>query len=477
METLHMQASLMTNPLLDFSDLPHFDQIRAEHVAPAIDHLIDEAGKAMNAAEIVSPVSWETFVTPLDDAVERLNRAWGQVGHLQAVVNTPELRLAYNENLPKIVRFSSALSQNLALFIQYKKLAENPEHAVCDEERRKALANAIRNFRLSGAELPEGGRSRFAAIEMELSALSAKFSENVLDATEAFALYVEDESELSGIPGDVLAACRASAEKDARQGWKIGLQAPVLIAVLTYCDNRQLRETVYRANGLRASEVGPAELDNGGNIRRILELRQELASLLGLPSFADYSLVTKMAQSPDDVLAFLRDLASRALPSAKADREELESFARVDAGLDALEPWDISYVSEKLKQARHQVSALDVKSYFTEPKVLAGLFAVIEALYGVKIEPDTAPLWQEDVRFYRVLDARNDLVGQFYLDLYARAGKRGGAWMDDCRNHRSTGNQVQTPVVLLTCNFGKGVDGKPATFSHDDVITARTDAF
>ncbi len=459
------------NPLLDFRDLPRFDEVRPEHVLPAIDQLIDQAEAAVKAAESVSSLSWETFVTPLDDATERLNRAWGQVGHLQAVVNTPELRQAYNENLPKIVRFGSALGQNLALFAQYRKLAGSSDFATYDDARRKTLANALRDFRLSGAELSEEGRTRFAAIQQELSALSALFSENVLDATESFALFVKDASELVGIPTDVLLSCRDAAEKASMEGWKIGLQAPVLVAVLTYCDNRQLRETVYRANGLRASEAGPAELDNSCNIRRILELRHELAHLLGLPSYAHYSLATKMAQSPDEVLAFLRNLAAKAMPSAKADRGELEHFARTHVGIEFLEPWDIAYVSEKLRQARYSVSTQEVKDYFTEPKVLAGLFEVVQDLYNVKIEPDSAPVWHEDVRFFRVLDARNVLVGQFYMDLYARDGKRGGAWMDDCRNHRKIGNQTQTPVVLLTCNFGKSADGNPATFSHDDVIT------
>ena len=461
----------MTNPLLDFAGLPHYDQIKPEHVAPAIDYLISQAEAAVRTAEIVAPVTWDNFVAPLDDATERLNRAWAQVSHLQAVANTPELRRAFNENLPKIIRFGSAMGQNLALFAQYRKLAEAPEYADYDDARRKTLENALRDFRLSGADLPEEGRARFAAIQMELSALSAKFSENVLDATEAFALYVEDASELSGIPSDVLAMCRAAAENDAKPGWKIGLQTPVLIAVLTYCDNRQLREAVYRANGIRASEAGSHELDNSDGIRRILALRREQANLLGLPSYADYSLATKMAQSPGEVVSFLRSLAIKALPSAKADRDELERFARTEEGLDVLEPWDVAYVSEKLKQARYQVSAQEVKSYFTEPKVLAGLFEVIKALYGVSVEADSAPVWHDDVRFFRILDARNVLVGQFYLDLYAREGKRGGAWMDDCRNHRKNGNEVQTPVVLLTCNFGKSADGKPATFSHDDVVT------
>jgi oligopeptidase A len=275
----------------------------------------------------------------------------------------------------------------------------------------------------------------------------------------------------------VVAAARAAAEKDGRSGWKLTLQMPCYLPVQAYADDRGLRETLYRANGVRASETGPAELDNSGNIDRILALRAELAALLGFASYAEYSLATKMAQSPGEVLAFLRDLAARALPFARRDRAELEAFARDELGLQALEPWDLGYASEKLKQARYSYSEQEVKRYFTEPGVLAGLFGVIESLYGVRVREDAAPAWHEDVRFYRVEDASGRLLGQFYLDLYAREGKRGGAWMDDCRNRRvgtagaQTPPAVQTPLVYLVCNFGKGVDGKPATFTHDEVTT------
>ena len=460
------------NPLLDFSGLPRFDAIRPEHVAPAIDQLLAEAEAAVKAAETVSPVAWERFVVPLDDATERLARAWNQVGHLEGVVNTPALRAVYNETLPKVTRFWSALGQNLALFAQYRALAGAPEFATCDEARRKVVENALRDFRLGGAELPEAQKARYGEIREELSALSAKFSQHVLDATDAYALHVEDEARLSGIPADVVAACRAAAEKDGRSGWKLGLQMPVYLPVQAYADDRELRATLYRANAVRASELGddPA-LDNSALIDRILALRAELAALLGFASYADYSLATKMADTPQDVLAFLRDLAARAKPYAQQDRAELEAFAREHLGIDRLEAWDLGYASEKLKQARYSFSAQEVKRYFTEPKVLAGLFGVIHDLYGLRVEPDAAPVWHEDVRFYRLVDGDGTLVGQFYLDLYAREGKRGGAWMDDCRNRRDTARGTQTPLVYLVCNFGKGVGGRPATFTHADVTT------
>lgn len=460
-----------SNPLLDFSGLPRFDEIRPGHVTPAIDALLAEAEAAVKTAETVAPVSWESFVAPLDDATERLYRAWGQVAHLQAVADTPELREAYNANLPRISRFGSAMAQNPALYAQYKVLAASPEAAAFDPARRKVLDNALRDFRLGGAELDDAGKARFAQIQQELSALSARFSQNVLDATDAFALYVEDEAEVSGLPADVLANARAAATRDGRQGWKLTLHMPCYLPVQTYADSRALREALYRAHAVRASEFGDATLDNGANIERILALRTELAALLGYDNYAGYSIATKMATAPAQVLDFLRDLAVRARPHAQRDRIELEAFAAAELGIGRLQAWDLAYASEKLKQARYSYSEQEVKQYFTEPTVLAGLFAVIERLYGLRVQPDRAPVWHPDVRFYRLVDADGALVGQFYMDLYAREGKRGGAWMDDCRNRRVTASGVQTPLVYLVCNFGRGSDGSPATFSHDEVTT------
>ncbi len=460
------------NPLLDFSGLPRFDDIRAEHVGPAIDTLLAQAEAAVKQAETVAPVSWESVVEPLDDATEKLWRAWGQVGHLQAVVNTPAMREAYNASLPKVSRFSSALGQNLALYAQYKALKAAPEWAGYPEARRKVLDNALRDFRLGGAELDEVGKARFAAIQEELSALSAKFSEHVLDATDAFALYVEDAARLSGIPAEVLAAAKAAAEKEGKPGWKLTLQMPCYLPVMAHADDRALREQLCHAYFVRASELGSKpELDNTPVIKRILVLRAELAALLGFADYAGYSLATKMAGSPAQVLDFLHDLAARALPFARRDRAELEAFARENLGLETVEAWDLAYAGDKLKQARYSFSEQDVKRYFTEPKVLAGLFGLVHDLYGVQVKPDSAPVWHPDVRFFRIERADGTLAGQFYLDLYAREGKRGGAWMDDCRNRRDRAAGTQTPLVYLVCNFGKGSDGKPATFTHNEVIT------
>lgn len=460
------------NPLLDFSGLPRFDEIRAEHVGPAIDTLLAQAEAAVKKAETVAPVSWESFIEPLDDATEKLWRAWGQVGHLQAVVNTSAMREAYNASLPKVSRFSSALGQNLALYAQYKALKAAPEWAGYPEARRKVLDNALRDFRLGGAELDEVGKARFAAIQEELSALSAKFSEHVLDATDAFALYVEDAARLSGIPAEVLAAAKAAAEKEGKPGWNLTLQMPCYLPVMAHADDRALREQLCHAYFVRASELGSKpELDNTPVIKRILVLRAELAALLGFADYAGYSLATKMAGSPAQVLDFLHDLAARALPFARRDRAELEAFARENLGLETLEAWDLAYAGDKLKQARYSFSEQDVKRYFTEPKVLAGLFDLIHDLYGVQVKPDSAPVWHPDVRFFRIERADGTLAGQFYLDLYAREGKRGGAWMDDGRNRRDRAAGTQTPLVYLVCNFGNGGDGKPATFTHNEVIT------
>ena len=466
-----MSHSMPGNPLLDFSGLPRFTEITPEHVGPAIDQLLVEAEAAVRHAESVSPVQWETFVEPLDDATERLWRAWGQVSHLQAVVNTPALREAYNDNLPKVTRFGAALGQNLALFAQYRALADSPAFATYDVARRKVVENALRDFHLGGAELGETEKARFAEIQETLSSLSARFSQNVLDATDAYALYLHEEAELAGLPADTVAMCRAAAEQEGKAGWKLGLQMPCYLPVQAYAENCGLRETLYRPSAVRASEFDLPERDNSMAINQILALRTELAALLGFASYADYSVATKMAQSPAEVLEFLRDLAARAKPHARRDRTELENFAAEHLALETLEAWDLAYVGEKLKQARYSFSEQEVKQYFTEAKVLAGLFDVIESLYGLQVQPDSAPVWHEDVRFYRLVDAQGALVGQFYLDLYAREGKRGGAWMDDCRNRRDSAGQMQTPLVYLVCNFGRGVEGRQATFSHNEVTT------
>ncbi|MBU0752899.1 MAG: M3 family metallopeptidase [Gammaproteobacteria bacterium] len=463
------------NPLLDFSQLPRFDVVTPDHVAPAIRELLEQNRALVETlTRPDTAATWNGFVQPLTDAGERLSRAWGIVGHLHAVNDVPAWREAYNAMLPEVSRFYAELGQNLALFAKFKALAASPEYATLSPARRRILDNDLRDFRLSGAELPEDKKPRFQEIQEELAALGAKFSENLLDATNAHAEWVENAAGVAGLPDDVVAAARAAAEQGGsvakRAGWKFTLHAPSYIPVMQYAEDRELRARMYRAYATRASEHGKADWDNGPLIDRILALRAEEAALLGYGSYAEVSLVPKMASTPGEVAAFMRDLASKARPHAEGDVAELREFAAKELGLATLESWDLAWASEKLKQARYAFSDDEVKQYFPEPRVLDGLFHVVATLFGVTLEPDTAPVWHPDVRFFRILkDGR--LIGQFYLDLFARETKRGGAWMDDAISRRTCEGGVQTPVAYLNCNFPGPVEGKAATFSHDDVIT------
>jgi len=460
------------NPLLDFSDLPKFADIRAEHVTPAVDRLLAEARAALETATRAdAPGTWEAFVTPLEDANERLGRAWNQVSHLHAVMDAPELRLAYNENLPKVTQYWTALGQNEALARKYRALRDSDAFASLSPARKRIVENALRDFRLGGAELPADEKPRYAKIQEELAALSAKFSENVLDATNAYSILIEDEARVKGIPADALAAAREAAAKDGRQGWKFTLHAPSYFPVMQYADDRALREEMYRASATRASEFGRADWDNTALIARILGLRREEAAMLGYATYAQRSLEPKMADSPRQVLDFLADLARRARPHAEKDRAELTEFARAELGLDVLEAWDAPYASEKLQAKRYAFSNNEVKQYFPEDAVLGGLFRLIEKLYAVRIVPAQAPSWHEDVRFFEVRMPSGELSGRFYLDLYARETKRGGAWMDEAVSRRRKGPGMQTPVVYLNCNFSRPQGGKPAVLDHDEVMT------
>ncbi|KVT66005.1 oligopeptidase A [Burkholderia ubonensis] len=473
-----MSASANTNPLLDFSGLPRFGEIRPEHVTPALDTLLADANRAVDAASAsATPATWADVVEAVERATEPLGRAWGVVGHLNAVADTPELRAAYGENLPRVTEFWSSVGQNLALYEKYKAIAASAEYATLSVERKKILDNALRDFRLSGAELPEDQKPRFAELQEQQAALSKAFSDHVLDATNAYAYVAQDEAELAGLPGDAVEAAREAAQRDGKDGWKFTLHFPSYFPVLQYADNRALRETLYRAYATRASELGPqygggnAEWDNTAIVADELKLRREEAQMLGYRNFAEVSLAPKMAESPQQVVAFLEDLATRARPHADQDWDELRAFAAKELGLAELAPWDVAYAAEKLRQQRYAFSENEVKQYFPEPAVLKGLFTVTETLFGVRIKADDAPVWHKDVRFFRVENRDGSLVAQFYLDLYAREGKRGGAWMDDARSRAKRGSSVQTPVAYLTCNFSAPVGGKPACFTHDEVIT------
>ncbi|AZP10743.1 M3 family metallopeptidase [Undibacterium parvum] len=464
------------SPLLDFSYLPRFDAIRPEHVTPAIELLLEQNRAVVAQLEqSTEPVSWENFVQPLEDATEHLGRVWSIIGHLNAVVDTPELRAVYNENQPVITEFWTELGQNLALFDKYKALRAAGNFDQLSPARQTIINNAIRDFRLSGAELADDKKQRYAEIQEKHAALSTKFSENVLDATNAYGLFVEDVSELAGLPEDVLQAAKNAAEKDEKPGYKFTLHFPSYFPVLQYAENRALRESIYRANATKASELGAKpEWDNTSIINELLELRKEEAVLLGYKNYAEVSLVAKMAETPAQVSEFLLDLAQRGRSFAEKDLAELRSFARDNLGIDDLQAWDTTYASEKLREQRYAFSEQEVKLYFPEHKVVDGLFRVIQTLFAVDIKLDSAACWHPDVKFYR-LEKDGQLIGQFYLDLYARDGKRGGAWMDDARGRRRTSNGIQTPVAYLTCNFSEpvSVDGikKPALFTHDEVIT------
>jgi oligopeptidase A len=470
-----------TNPLLDFSGLPRFDQIRPEHVTPAIEQLIADARRVVDSLEAPSgQVSWDNFVVPLEEASERLGRAWGVVNHLNHVMDTPELRATYNENQPKITEFWTELGQNEALFGKYKQLRASPDYVNLSPARKRIVENALRDFRLGGAELPEKQKERFAEIQEEQAKLSTRFSENVLDATNDYKLLVENEAELSGLPDDARSAARAAAERDGKTGWQFSLHFPSYFPVLQFADNRELRARIYRANATKASEMGVVfsdveKWDNTGNIAQLLKLRDEEAKLLDFRSFADVSLEPKMAETPEHVIEFLEDLARRARPYAEKDLGQLRAFAKDELGIADMQAWDVAYASEKLREKRYAFSAQEVKQYFPEPKVVAGLFGLISKLFDVTIAPDHAPVWHPDVRFFRI-ERGGQLIGQFYLDLYAREGKGQGAWMDDARGRRlTTGGIVQTPIAYLTCNFTPPaeVDGKlqPSLFTHDEVTT------
>ncbi len=460
------------NPLLDFSALPRFSQIKPEHVTPAVDALLAE-NKALveqlaNAAEAPT---WKTFVQPMEDANEHLSRAWGPVSHLNSVMNSPELREVYNANLPKLTQYYAEMSQNLALFAKFKALKDSAVYMTLNPAQKKIIENELRGFRLGGAELPEDQKPRFLEIQEALAKLSAKFEENLLDATNAFSLFIDDEATLSGLPDDVKQAAREAAERDGKPGWKLTLHAPSYMPVMQYADNRALREQIYRAYVTRASEFGTPDLDNTDLINQIVSLRREDATMLGFASYAEESLATKMAETPQQVKEFLSELGARAKPHAQRDMDELREFARAELGLADLQAWDATYASEKLRVARYAFSDQEVKQYFPETQVLPGMFKLVETLYGLDIRPSQTETWHPDVKFFDIRDRSGGLIGQFYLDLYAREHKRGGAWMDDALTRRRKNDAIQTPVAYLTCNFSAPVGGKPALFTHDEVIT------
>ncbi len=464
----------MTNPLLDMDGLPPFSKIKPEHVEPALDALLAESRQAVeDLLAATTEYSWDNLVQPLEEMEERLGRVWSPVSHINSVVNSDELREAYNACLPKLSDYGTEMGQHEGLYQAFKQIADSADYEALDTAQKKIIDNAMRDFRLSGIDLPKEKQDRYKEIMQEQSGLTSKFGENVLDATNAWKVQIDDESRLSGLPESALGMAKQIAEREELDGWVFNLEYPSYLPVMTYADDRELRREVYTAFVTRASDEGPHDkkFDNTPVMEQILALRHEAAQLLGFANYAEKSLATKMAQSTDQVLEFLNDLAERSLPLAKIELDELRAFAKQEHGVDELEAWDVGYYSEKLQQHKYAISQEELKPYFPEDKILSGMFAVVERLYGFKVsERKDVDVWHQDVRFFDIKDD-DGVRGSFYLDLYARPQKRGGAWMDDCITRMHTVEGVQTPVAYLTCNFSAPIGDDPALFTHDEVLT------
>jgi len=465
----------MNNPLLTDSILPLFSAIKPEHVEPAIDQLLAEARATVEKClQTKQNYTWEKLIAPIADAEDRLNKAWSPVSHLNSVCNNEELRAAYNACLPKLSEYATEIGQNKRLFYAYRLIAKHSEFSTLDSAQQKIIRNALRDFRLSGVALSEEKKQRYKEICQELSQHTSHFEENVLDATNAWNKVINNKRDLVGMPESAIAGAKQAAEQAGEEGYMLTLQFPSYNAVMTYADSRELRREVYEAYTTRASETGPqgGHFDNSLLMEQILSLRHEKAKLLGFNNYAELSLATKMAKKPEDVIGFLENLATKSWRQARNDLIELQNFAREVHSFIEMEPWDISYYSEKMRQHFYQLSQEEVKSYFPVTRVLPGLFAVAERLYGLNItEIFDFDTWHPDVQFFQIHDRDGQLRGQFFIDLFARPKKRGGAWMDDCVSRKKSGDNVQIPVAYLTCNFTPPTGGAPALMTHDEVTT------
>lgn len=463
---------MSNNPLLSITDLIDFPAIKPEHVVPGMKALIEEAQATLSeVTKDTTPATWDDVIAPLERKTLALSRAWGAVSHLMSVCDEPQLRKAYNEALPIVTQFWIGLSQS-NLSQKYKAIKESAGFKSLSAVRQRIINEELIDFKLAGAFLPQAQKAELKKVKETLAQESQKFSENLLDATNAYGLLVEDEKELEGIPADDIASFKETAEANQQKGYRITLQVPHYLAVLQYAQNRKLRETLYHAYVTRASEFDfEGKFNNNDVMRRIVELREKEASILGYRNYGEVSLATKMAQSPDQVIAFLRDLAQTSLPQAKADMAEVKTFAREKLGIDDPQSWDLPFASEKLREARYAYSDQEVKQYFTLPAVFKGLFGLVQTLFNIRIVNDSAPLWHPDVQFFRIENDKGEKIAQFYMDLYARPNKRGGAWMDNDRTRNRLYGTLQTPVAYLVCNFAKPVGDKPALLTHDDVLT------
>lgn len=466
----------MSNPLLTFTDLPPFSQIKPEHIQPAVEQAIADCRAKIEEvlASDVTP-SWESIIVPLAETDDRLSRIWSPVSHLNSVKNSEAWREAYEACLPELSEYGTWVGQHKGLYEAYKSIKESEAFASLSQAQQKTIIDELRDFDLSGIGLPADQQKRYGEISKRSSELSSNFSNNVLDATMGWSKHITDEKELSGLPESAMAAAKAAAEAKELDGWLLTLEMPSYLPVMTYCDNKPLRKEIYEAFVTRASDRGPnaGKWDNSAIMEEELQLRHEIARLLGFGSYSDKSLATKMAESPTQVLGFLNDLATKAKPQGEREVEELKAFVKEEFGIDELDLWDITYYSEKLKQKLYQISDEELRPYFPESKAVSGLFEVLNRLFGMTVvEREGVDVWHESVRFFDIFDSTNTLRGSFYLDLYAREHKRGGAWMDECRVRRLTQEgELQTPVAYLTCNFNKPVGGKPALFTHDEVVT------
>ncbi len=465
----------MTNPLLERHDLPPFSKIEPEHVEPAITQILDEnRGAIEKLLAANNAYTWDNLIQPLEDLDDRLNQAWSPVSHMNSVVNSDALRDAHNACLPKLSEYSTELGQNKALYEAYRRVRDSDASQAFDPAQKRIIANTLRDFRLSGIALEADKQARYKEIALELSKLSSKYEENVLDATQAWSKHIENPDELSGLPESALTLAQQTAQSRDLAGWLFTLEFPSYIAVMTFADNRELRKETYTAFCTRASDQGPhaGQWDNSECMEKILQLRHEKAQLLGFDNYAELSLETKMADSPEQVIKFLEDLAQRSKPFANGDLNQLREFIRTEHGVDSFEAWDLPYYSEKLRQHRFALSQEEVKAYFPADHVINGLFGVVKRLYGLEItQVEGIDTWHPEVKFFQISDAQNEIRGRFYLDLYARPKKRGGAWMDECISRKVTKKHTQTPVAYLTCNFSPPAGDDPALLTHDEVIT------
>ncbi|PMN19865.1 oligopeptidase A [Vibrio splendidus] len=466
----------MSNPLLTFTDLPPFSQIKPEHVKPAVEQVIEECrNKIEQVLEGNTSPSWDNLVAPIDEMDDRLGRIWSPVSHMNSVMNSDELRDAYESCLPVLSEYGTWVGQHKGLFEAYKAIKASEAFSALNQAQQKTITDALRDFELSGIGLPADEQHRYGEISKRQSELGSQFSNNVLDATMGWSKQITDVAELAGMPESALAAAQAAAESKEQEGYLLTLDIPSYLPVMTYCDNQDLRKELYEAYVTRASDRGPnaGKWDNTEIITEQLKLRHEIARMLGFSTYSEKSLSTKMAETPDQVLGFLNDLAVKAKPQGEREVEELRQFAEKEFGVSELNLWDIAYYSEKQKQNLFEISDEDLRPYFPESNAVSGLFEVLNRVFGMSVtEREGVDTWHDSVRFFDIFDATGTLRGSFYLDLYAREHKRGGAWMDDCRGRRITqSGELQTPVAYLTCNFNKPVGDKPALFTHDEVVT------